>query len=47
MKTKLPETPAIVVEDTHVGVAAAEGAGLPVVMSRGIGEGPEDKATAI
>ncbi|HAJ54556.1 MAG TPA: HAD family hydrolase, partial [Lactobacillus sp.] len=47
IKRHLGADPAIVIEDTHVGVAAAEGAGLPVIMIPGIAQQPEEKATAI
>ncbi|MCG4284840.1 HAD-IA family hydrolase [Lacticaseibacillus paracasei] len=47
MKVKLGNVPAVVVEDTHVGVEAAVGAGLPVVMIPGIAQKPDSKATAI
>ncbi|KLI76327.1 MULTISPECIES: HAD family hydrolase [Lacticaseibacillus] len=47
MKRHLGAGPAIVIEDTHVGVAAAEGAGLPVIMIPGIAQQPDEKATAI
>lgn len=46
-QTCLPATPAIVVVQLHVGVAAAVRAGLPVVKLPGIGLRPDHCATAI